>query len=121
MEIVNRNRVKPFITKDTAEIREILAPSNSSIKNQSFAEAKVAPGKATEEHYHIRMEEIYYVLRGKGKMSIEGEVREVKAGDGIAILPGSRHRIENIGTSDLVFLCCCTPAYTHEDTILVLS
>ncbi len=119
MEIINRNRSKPFITKDTAEIRELLSPSNSSIKNQSFAEAKVAPGKTTEEHYHIRMEEIYYIVRGKGKMSIGEEVREVKAGDAIAILPGSRHRIENIGTGDLVFLCCCTPAYTHEDTILV--
>lgn len=121
MEIVSRSRVKPFITKDTAEIREILAPGNSSIKNQSFAEAKVAPGKATEEHYHVRMEEIYYVLRGKGKMIMDGEVRDVKTGDGIAILPGSRHRIKNVGTSDLVFLCCCSPAYTHEDTILVSS
>ena len=119
MEVVNRNRAKAFITKDTAEIREILSPSNSSIKNQSFAEAKVAPGNTTEEHYHIRMEEIYYVLRGKGKMSIEKEVREVKAGDGIAILPGRGHRIENIGSNDLVYLCCCTPAYTHEDTVLV--
>ncbi len=121
MEVINRDKCQPFITKDTSEIREILSPANSSIKKQSFAEAKVAPGKATEEHYHIRLEEIYYVLRGKGKMNIAGEVREVKAGDGIAILPGSRHRIENVGTSDLVFLCCCTPAYTHEDTILVSS
>lgn len=119
MEIVNRNRAKPFITKDTAEIREILSPSNSSIKKQSLAEAKLAPGKTTEEHYHVQMEEIYYVLRGKGKMTIEEEVREVKAGDAIVILPGKRHRLGNIGNSDLVFLCCCTPAYTHEDTILV--
>ena len=119
MEIVSRNRTKPFITKDTAEIREIISPSNSSIKNQSFAEAKVAPGKTTEEHYHIHIEEIYYILRGNGKMSIAEEVREVKVGDAIAILPGSRHRIENVGASDLVFLCCCTPAYTHEDTILI--
>jgi mannose-6-phosphate isomerase-like protein (cupin superfamily) len=119
LEIVNRNRTKPFITKDTAEIREILSPGNSSIKNQSFAEAKVAPGKITEEHYHVRVEEIYYILRGKGMMSIVGEMNEVKAGDAIAILPGSKHRIENVGASDLVFLCCCTPAYTHEDTILI--
>ncbi len=119
MEIINRNGVKPFITKDTSEIREILAPRNSSIKNQSLAEAKLAPGKTTEEHHHIRTEEIYYILRGKGKMWVESESRDVKAGDGIAILPGRRHKIENAGAGELVFLCCCAPAYTHEDTVLV--
>ncbi|MDD4860001.1 MAG: cupin domain-containing protein [Dehalococcoidales bacterium] len=119
MEIVNRNKVKPFITKDTSEIREILAPRNSSIKKQSLAEAKLGAGKITEEHYHIKVEEIYYILRGSGKMWLDGESREVTAGDGIAILPGKKHRIENTGSGDLVFLCCCAPAYTHEDTVLV--
>ena len=119
MEIINRNKVKPFITKDSSEIREILAPWNSSLNNQSLAEAKVAPGKATEEHYHPLSEEVYYILRGKGRVTIEGEVREVKAGDGIAIPAGSKHHIENFGTGNLVFLCCCVPAYSDEDTTLL--
>ena len=119
MEIVNRNQVKLFITKDASEIREILAPRNSSIRNQSLAEAKLAPGQITEEHYHPHSEEIYYILRGRGKMWLENDSREVKAGDGIAIPPGKRHKIENTGEASLVLLCCCAPAYTHEDTILV--
>ena len=118
MDIVSRNKIRPIITKDTAQIREILAPSNSSLKSQSLAEAQVAPGKMTLEHYHTVFEEIYYVLRGKGIMRIGNEVKEVKAGDGIAIPPGQRHQIENTGVSNLVFLCCCSPAYTHENTIL---
>ena len=119
MEIVNRNQVKPFITKDASEIREILAPRNSSIRNQSLAEAKIAPGQITEEHYHPNSEEIYYILWGRGRMWLENDSRDVKAGDGIAIPPGKRHKIENTGDVPLVLLCCCAPAYTHEDTILV--
>ena len=118
MEIINRNEVDPFITKDNSEIREILAPGNSSLANQSLAEAKVAKGKSTEEHYHLKSEEIYYILQGKGKMKIEGEVREVAVGDGIAIPPGSRHRIWNTEETELVFLCCCSPAYSDGDTTL---
>ena len=118
MKIINRKDAAPFVTKDTSEIREILAPRNSSIRNQSLAEARVLPGKSTEEHIHPRAEEIYYVLKGKGKISIEGEVRDIRAGDGIALLPGKRHKVWNTGTSDLVFLCCCSPAYTHEDTVI---
>ena len=119
MEVVNRNRVEAFITKDTSEIREIIAPRNSSIKNQSLAEATIAPEQATEEHYHPRSEEIYYILQGEGQMWLEGDSREVRAGDGIVILPGKRHKIENTGKVSLVLLCCCAPAYTHADTILV--
>ena len=119
MEAVNRNGVEPFITKDSSEIREILAPANSSIKNQSLAEARLTPGMATDEHFHPRSEEIYYILEGRGRMKVEDEEREVGPGDGIAIIPGKGHRIWNIGGSDLVFLCCCSPAYSHDDTVIV--
>ena len=118
MEIVNRKDAQPFITKDASEIREILAPRNSSIKRQSLAEARVPPGQSTEEHIHPKTEEIYYILEGKGRIRIDGEERDIRPGDGIAILPGMRHKVWNTGKSDLVFLCCCVPAYTHEDTVI---
>lgn len=118
MNIVNRNDIKAFITKDTSEIREILAPKNSIIKQQSLAEARIAPMQSTEEHYHIQTEEIYYILQGNGRMVIDGEERDVKALDGIAIPPGARHKITNTGNDDLIFLCCCTPAYENDDTVI---
>ena len=118
MEIINRDKVKPFITKDTSQIREILAPRNSSLRNQSLAEARVSPGKATMEHCHIKSEEIYYILQGIGRVKIADDVREVSEGDGIAILPGQKHKIWNIGDEELVFLCCCSPSYEDEDTVL---
>ena len=118
MEIVNSSKIKPFTTKDTSQIREILAPRNSSVRNQSVAEARVSPGKATLQHYHIKSEEIYYILQGKGKVKIADDIREVGEGDGIAIPPGQKHKIWNIGAGELVFLCCCSPSYEDEDTVL---
>jgi mannose-6-phosphate isomerase-like protein (cupin superfamily) len=118
MQIVNISRTKPFITKDNSEIREILSPRNSSLENQSLAEARVSPGKATIQHYHIKTEEIYYILQGRAEVIVEGEIKEVVEGDGIVILPGQKHRIWNTGDEDLVFLCCCAPAYEDEDTVL---
>lgn len=121
MEIINLNSVKRFITKDTSIIREILSPRNSSLKNQSLAEATVLPGKSTAEHYHLKTEEIYYILRGQGKIFVEDEERMVKPGDGVVILPGKRHKICNIGNEDLVFLCCCAPSYEDDDTVVIHS
>lgn len=121
MVVVNREDAPPFVTKDTSLIREILAPRTApeTIRNQSLAEATLPPGAATDAHYHPRTEEIYYILRGTGRMRIAGEERAVGPGDGIAIPPGAPHRIENSGSADLVFLCCCAPAYTHDDTVMV--
>jgi mannose-6-phosphate isomerase-like protein (cupin superfamily) len=119
--LFNRESVPAFTTKDGSTIREILAPRNApeAIQNQSLAEATLVPGAATEPHYHPVTEEIYYILRGTGRMQIGDQIRMVGLGDGIGIPPGAPHRITNTGNEDLVFLCCCAPAYTHEDTIMV--
>jgi mannose-6-phosphate isomerase-like protein (cupin superfamily) len=119
MKVVNLQDIEPFITKDSSQIREILAPANSELNNQSLAEARVAPGMSTEEHLHPVTEEIYYILEGSARIRVEGEEREVGQCDGIAILPGQKHRIWNTGQSDLVFLCCCSPAYSHDDTVII--
>jgi mannose-6-phosphate isomerase-like protein (cupin superfamily) len=110
MDVINRNDVTAFITKDTSTIREILAPRNSGVLRQSLAEAMLSPGAATQAHLHPDTEELYYILRGEAIMAVAGEQRRAATGDAIAILPGQRHQIRNIGTEDLVFLCCCVPA-----------
>ncbi len=118
MDIKNLNEVPAFITKDGSEIRELLAHRNSVIRQQSLAEARLPAGGSTQEHYHPRAEEIYFITRGRGRIRIEGEVREVKAGDAIAIPPGRKHKLWNTSGETLHLLCCCAPAYEHSDTVI---
>lgn len=118
MDIKNLKTVPPFITKDGSEIRELLAHRNSGIRNQSLAEARLPAGGSTQEHYHVRTEEIYFLTAGQGRLRIDGETRDVRAGDAIAIPPGRRHKLWNTGAGTLKLLCCCAPAYEHTDTII---
>ena len=118
MDIRNLAELSPFITKDGSEIRELLAYRNSVIRNQSLAEARLPVGASTQEHYHVRSEEIYYITHGTGRMRIEGEVRDVRAGDAVAIPPGRKHKLWNTGGETLHLLCCCAPAYEHSDTTI---
>ena len=118
MDIKNLDAAAPFITKDGSEIRELLAHRNSVIRNQSLAEARVPVGGSTQEHYHARTEEIYFITAGRGRMRIEAETAEVKAGDAVAIPPGKKHKLWNTGSETLKLLCCCSPAYEHSDTII---
>jgi mannose-6-phosphate isomerase-like protein (cupin superfamily) len=119
MDVINLADAAPFTTKDGSEIRELLAHRNSAIRNQSLAEARLTPGAATAAHFHPRAEEIYYLLEGRGRVQIEGEHRDVGPGDAVAIPPGRRHQITNTGEQTLRFLCCCAPAYEHDDTVMV--
>ncbi|MDD5085137.1 MAG: cupin domain-containing protein [Candidatus Omnitrophica bacterium] len=119
MEVLNRSKLKSFITKDGSRIIDIVSPRNSSARNQSLGEARLRPGKATDEHIHKKSEEIYYLLKGQGLMFIEGRSRRVKAGDAVIIRPGKRHHIKNTDRKELVFLCLCAPAYWHKDTVLI--
>lgn len=118
MTVLNRSEADPFTTADGSTIREFLNPRNSPLLSQSLAEATLAPGQSTTEHYHPLAEEIYFILAGTGEMRLEGEFRLVRPGDAIAIPSGKRHKITNNGSSELRLLCCCAPAYSHEDTVL---
>ena len=118
MDVKNLNEVPAFITKDGSEIRELLAHRNSTIRNQSLAEARLPAATSTQEHFHPRAEEIYFITHGTGKIRIENETRDVKVGDAIAIPPGQKHKLWNTGTETLRLLCCCAPAYEHTDTVI---
>jgi len=110
-----------FITADGSGIREMAglagAPS-APAANQSLAQATVPVGGATAAHYHPVAEELYFLQAGRGRMRLGGEEREVGPGDTVLIPPGVEHKITNVGEETLTFLCCCAPAYTHEDTVL---
>lgn len=110
--------VTPYITKDGSEIRELMHPSVQGNQNQSLAEATVPVGCKTILHQHLQTEELYHIMRGVGMMTLNDTRFEVHLGDTICITPGTRHCIENTGREPLIFLCCCSPAYSHTDTVL---
>ena len=73
----------------------------------------------TFPHYHAKSQELYYVLRGKGRIYVGKKSAFVKKDDTILIMPKQKHKIKNIGTSNLVFLCMCSPSYEHTKTHMV--
>lgn len=111
--------VPPYRTLDGSEVRELMYPAVHGNCNQSLAEAMIPPGTVTALHLHRTSEELYSVLEGEGMMILGGESFPVAAGDTVCIPPGTPHRIENTGAGALKILCCCAPAYSHQDTQLL--
>jgi len=107
------------VTRDGSIIRELMHPVSHGCEKQSLAEAVVPMGEKTALHRHLLSEEIYYILAGCGQISIGDKDHLVAVGDTVCILPGIPHNIENTGDEALIFLCCCTPPYSHDDTELL--
>ncbi len=111
--------VVPYVTRDGSLIRELMHPRAQGTAAPSLAAAEVAPGGATLLHLHRVTEELYHVTAGEGVMVL-GDMRlAIGAGDTVCIPPGTPHCVENTGRGALKILCCCSPAYSHEDTVLL--
>jgi quercetin dioxygenase-like cupin family protein len=65
---------------------------------------KVAPGGHTPEHQHD-WEHVNYIIAGKGRLTIDGEIHEVEERDFALVPPNSRHQFENPYDEDFEFIC----------------
>lgn len=63
----------------------------------------VYPGCTTRGHAHEDREEVYYFLRGRGVMGVNGHEWEVQAGDTFHVYPGPFHTTRNPYDSPLEF------------------
>ena len=118
MHRMHRDDAEAFTTKDGSAIRVLVDARLGGARNQSLAEAALPPGKATGRHRHPAAEEIYYFLSGRGEMEVDGAISMVEPGDAVLIPPGAMHQARADDDGELRFLCCCAPAYSHEDTVM---
>jgi mannose-6-phosphate isomerase-like protein (cupin superfamily) len=106
---------KEIVAGDGTALKELLhGPKDGLSMGYSLAHARLAPGETSFLH-RLAGSEAYYILSGRGRMEIDGETKEVAAGDVVYIPPKSAQRITNIGTEELAFLCVVDPAWREED------
>ncbi|MBL8763916.1 MAG: cupin domain-containing protein [Phycisphaerae bacterium] len=88
----------------------ILIDGASSGGQCCMFEALIPPGDGPPRHRHQREDELFYVLDGRFRISIDGRESVVERG-GFACAPrGTIHTFKNIGDSTGVLLVTCTPA-----------
>jgi mannose-6-phosphate isomerase-like protein (cupin superfamily) len=113
--IVKANALKEHLTPERCFIYENWGEVSAGDKAVSIARARVEPGVTTKAHHLEGVQEIYLVASGRGRVQVGGlEPAEVSRGDVVTIPVGVTQWITNIGKSELVFYCVCTPAFTEE-------
>ena len=108
--IVKADSLKEFAIPEGCFISELCnEPDDTSV---SIALARVKAGTKTQSHYLEGTEERYLIVAGKGRVEVDDiPPAEVEAGDLVVIPAGKNQSIENIGNTDLLFYCICTPPF----------
>jgi mannose-6-phosphate isomerase-like protein (cupin superfamily) len=103
-----------FLTAERCFILETYNTSND--ETLSIARARVPPGVTTALHAVEGTTERYIIAEGRGRVEV-GEMpsAEVGPGDVVVIPPGTRQRIRNLGSTDLIFYCVCTPRFRRKN------
>ncbi|HEX7102849.1 MAG TPA: cupin domain-containing protein [Nitrolancea sp.] len=69
-------------------------------------------------HYHSNAENIYYVLSGTARVTVDGVPHTAGPGVAVFIPPGERHDVENIGTDDLRVIEIKVP---HDSDFIIVE
>jgi mannose-6-phosphate isomerase-like protein (cupin superfamily) len=68
-----------------------------------FRKRALKPGSGIGYHEQ-KEDEVYYVLSGKGMMTLDGKQVDVDAGTAVLTRPGSSHGLKQVGSEDLVIV-----------------
>lgn len=96
-------------------MRNLTTPKD--FKGMDFAHVTITD--KTKKHYHKKLTECYYVLKGSIAVGIDGKIEKLKEGSLIMIYPNTIHKAWKISKEDAEILVVCCPPWSEEDEILI--
>ena len=77
-------------------------------------EERMPPGTTEERHRHAKSRQLFYVLRGRLTMELDGVLLTLTQGQSIEVAPGCVHQAMNDSDQDTEFLLVSQP-HSHGD------
>ena len=106
MTRINWRDHAPHVSKRNVLVGNLLGPAGGESATigvhvlrqlQLLARHVMQPGQTGDYHVHADQEQIYYFLRGSGKMHVDEEIYPVRAGDLICLPATCYHQLINDG------------------------
>tara|TARA_B100001248_G_scaffold3325_1_gene2614 strand:+ start:7201 stop:7566 length:366 start_codon:yes stop_codon:yes gene_type:complete len=86
-------------------------------ENYKIKRIEILPNHRLSYQYHQKRSEVWVIIKGHGKITIDGKVQDYKIGDTIRIPKYAKHRIQS-GNTETVFIEIQTGEYFGEDDIV---
>ncbi|MHB1415005.1 MAG: cupin domain-containing protein [Chloroflexota bacterium] len=94
--------------------KHILIGPDDGAANFAMRIFQIPPGKHSKEEEHAHDHGVF-IMQGKGRVLLGGEMYDIEAGDAVWVEPDERHRFDNVGEGTLQFLCVI-PAWGELDS-----
>ena len=109
MELINLYDLEG-VEYPAGRLSRVMVGDNGALQGEHFVQGYsiVYPGGGIPEHDHPA-EETYFVCSGVGKITVDGEIREIKSGDLIFVRPGQKHGLHNHSNADMHIMYVYAP------------
>ena len=112
MKIMKRDR-SPRYKRDGITSYLLVSQKTCGAQKLAITLVEMDPGGFQHLHAH-EPEQMYFILEGKGLMTVDGEQKVVQSGDCIYFPSGTEHGLKNNGESVLRYLSAASPSFTQE-------
>lgn len=104
---------KPVAKGIGAFVQVLIGPEDGA-PNFILRRFTIEPGGRIPAHRHPAIEHEQFVLQGRMVLSLDGEEREVAAGEAVFIPAGVAHEYENRSSEPVEFLCVIPKTNDYE-------
>ena len=89
--------------------KALVGPQTCGAARIDYRISSYQPMAHVAEHVHRVQEQVYHVLEGEGRLTLDERSVVMRRNDYVFIPPGVRHSFANTGLGALVFLVVTTP------------
>ena len=109
MEFIRSSYIKELANPGVVS-RQLLNPENSESTRVTITEVHLEPGACQPRHTHDASEQIWYALKGNGKLLLaDDETKDFSAGDVVRFADKDVHGLLNDGGTEFVYLSVTAP------------
>jgi len=108
--VVHEDEGIHILTRRKVPIAIKISRTQHGIDGISFCVEDMSPGSKMRVHKHLHNDELIFIHRGQGTLTLDDKTMEVKAGT-VAFVPrGTWHGLDNTGTENLYMVFQYSPA-----------
>jgi aromatase len=99
----------PSNTRRGGDLRTLVSPGTVGSSAGFCGAVRLLPGEQVSEHYHPYSEEFLFLTGGELRVDLDDEPVHVTAEQGLLIPRNVRHRLTNVGTSEVLVVFHLSP------------
>ena len=114
MNILKKQSAPRFVRPEGIVSYLLASPRTSGSQHLTTSLVELQPGGEQRIHSH-HPEQIYFILEGRGTMTVGDEMERVGVGDCVFIPSGSPHGLKNDGEVALRYFTAAAPSFEPKE------